>query len=58
MNKLKNIIGGTIFILLLFATPVYSQDIPPEDEIPVDGGVGLLLAAGAAWGIKKLKGKK
>ncbi len=31
---------------------------PPEDEIPVDGGIGMLAAIGAAWGIKKLKEKK
>ena len=31
---------------------------PPEDEIPVDGGISLLAIAGFAWGIKKLKNNK
>ena len=31
---------------------------PPEDEIPVDGGVSLLAIAGFAWGVKKLKSNK
>jgi len=31
---------------------------PPEDEIPVDGGVSLLAIAGFAWGIKKLRNNK
>jgi hypothetical protein len=31
---------------------------PPEEEIPVDGGVSLLAIAGFAWGIKKLKNNK
>ena len=31
---------------------------PPEDEIPVDGGVSLLAIAGFAWGIKKLKNNR
>jgi hypothetical protein len=48
-----------IFSLSLFSILAYSQDEgPPEEQIPVDGGVSLLFAAGAAWGIKKLKDKK
>ena len=31
---------------------------PPEEEIPVDGGVSILAFAGVAWGIQKLKNKK
>ena len=31
---------------------------PPEEEIPVDGGVSLLALAGIAWGIKKIKNNK
>lgn len=42
---------------------VLAQD-PPGDfidsdpELPVDGGIGLLLAAGVGYGIKKLYQKK
>jgi len=47
-----------IFFFLISAL-AFAQIDPPEDQddIPVDGGVGFLLAAGAAWGIKKLKEK-
>ena len=40
-----------------FATIVLAQidPTPPPAMIPVDGGVGFLLAAGAAYGVKKLK---
>ncbi len=34
------------------------SEAPPEEEIPVDGGVSLLAFAGVAWGIKKLKNNK
>ncbi len=51
------------FILVLFccmAIPAIShaQIIDPEDT-PIDGGLSLLLAAGAAYGVKKYRdGKK
>jgi hypothetical protein len=45
-------------ILLLFVTVVvFAQGAPPAT--PIDGGLSLLLAAGGAYGIKKLmKNKK
>ena len=30
-------------------------DNPPGPEIPIDGGLGIALAAGAAYGINKLR---
>ena len=54
-----------IIIALLFATTLtYAQADLPEDfgtedpDAPVDGGLAFLLAAGAGYGIKKLKDKK
>jgi hypothetical protein len=48
-----------IFIMSLITIAAYCQeDGPPEDQIPIDGGVSLLFALGAAWGIKKLKDKR
>lgn len=38
---------------LLTALAVYAQPAPPAT--PIDGGLGLLLAGGAAYGLKKLK---
>jgi hypothetical protein len=31
---------------------------PPPDNVPVDGGLSLLLAAGAAYGVRRLRGRK
>jgi hypothetical protein len=33
--------------------------VPPSpDPVPIDGGLGLLAAAGGAYAIKKLKDRK
>lgn len=40
---------------------VYSQPAPPDDDdvdTPLDGGISLVLAAGAALGIKQTRKKK
>ena len=54
----------TIFRLLMLAicmllpAIIFAQADPPVDT-PIDGGLTLLLAAGAAYGIKKYRdGKK
>jgi len=59
MNRLKRTLQ-LITLVVFISFPSYGQDLPPEDEnaIPVDGGIGLLVAAGALFGIKKLKEKK
>ncbi|HNE92620.1 MAG TPA: hypothetical protein PKZ66_00740 [Chitinophagaceae bacterium] len=51
---------GLLAIVMLIAMPVIAQDnFPdPEDDIPIDGGLTLLLAAGAGYGAKKLRDKK
>lgn len=38
---------------LLFILPVMAQGAPPAT--PIDGGLSILLAAGGAYGLKKLK---
>ena len=38
---------------LLFILPAMAQGAPPAT--PIDGGLSLLLAAGGAYGLKKLK---
>lgn len=42
---------------ILSVTAVMAQP-PAPPATPIDGGLGLLLAGGAAYGIKKLKEKK
>ena len=52
------------FILAIMPLSIYaSPDFPdggeePPGEVPIDGGVSLLIAAGAAYGYKKHKEQK
>lgn len=47
----------TFFILsLLTLSPLLAQGPPPAT--PIDGGLSLLLAGGAAYGIKKMMKRK
>lgn len=39
--------------LVLVVMPVLAQGAPPAT--PIDGGLSLLLAAGGAYGLKKLR---
>jgi hypothetical protein len=50
-----------VAILLVGTAVVFAQ--PPElpsapSQAPIDGGLGLLAAAGGAYALKKLRGKK
>ncbi len=47
--------------LLLISTPSLWAQPGFEDDVtdtPIDGGVGLLIGAGLAYGIKRVAGKK
>ncbi|GEM_PF-162534 len=67
IQKLKNIsfmLFGIVIMLALFSTIAYAQStpgLPPfpgsPDPAPIDGGLGLLAAAGGAYAIKKLRDK-
>ena len=50
-------VTGVLVIIMLIAIPAMAQDNFPDppDDIPVDGGITLLLAAGAGYGAKKLR---
>lgn len=58
---MKWIIRITAFVII-FSLPVlaHAQACDPDDPacVPIDGGVGFLLAAGVAYGIKKLRAGK
>ena len=43
-------------IVLFSALAVFAQPAPPAT--PIDGGLSLLLAGGAAFGIKKIYDKR
>lgn len=53
---------GLLCAGLLFAEPAHAQTPPPPpmkpQQMPIDGGLGLLAAAGGAYALKKLKDKK
>jgi hypothetical protein len=39
----------------LHAQPGFGDDV---DDVPLDGGLSLLVAAGVGYGVRKLKGRK
>ncbi len=54
----------TLILLLLMVEPGMAQSSPPlpamppaPDAAPIDGGLGILAAAGAAYAYRKLKKK-
>lgn len=54
---MKNYIYKLLFVvpvLMAFVVPVMAQGAPPV-ATPIDGGLSLLLAAGGAYGIKKIR---
>ena len=58
MQKIKIIYSVIILaICLILPMIIFAQADPPGDT-PIDGGVTLLLAAGAAYGVKKYREHK
>ena len=47
-------------LLLTFSLNAFSQDDPADGDatVPIDGGLSLLLAAGAAYGARSVMRKK
>lgn len=64
MKKGIFILTAVLFIigaLLLFPELSQAQPPPPPvkpSQTPIDGGLGILAAAGGAYAIKKLRDKK
>lgn len=50
----------TLVIIVIATAIVYAQPVLPAapSQAPIDGGLGLLAAAGGAYAYKKLKNKK
>ncbi|REE00468.1 PID-CTERM protein-sorting domain-containing protein [Marinoscillum furvescens] len=44
--------GILIMLMVLCTLPLMAQGAPPKT--PIDGGLSLLLAAGGAYGIRKV----
>ena len=57
---MKRLVLSIAVIVALGTTIVYSQPSLPSNPVqaPIDGGLGLLAAAGGAYAYKKLKGKQ
>ncbi len=45
-----------IVFVCMFALPLFAQKSNPN--VPIDGGLTALLAAGAGYGVKKIYDKK
>jgi hypothetical protein len=46
-------------VLTTFAIGAFAQTDPGSDpDVPIDGGLSVLLAAGVGYGIKELRKKK
>ena len=54
----KRVLYPIIAIVLTLSFPilVYAQgERPPVHDVPIDGGLSLLVAAGVGYGIKKVR---
>lgn len=57
MNRLLPVVLALVCFVLPLIT--LAQDGPPDPEdTPIDGGLGLLIAAGVVYGVKKYKDVK
>jgi len=58
---LKTLLALT-FIMIILIAPALAQgdgfDDPAPGDVPIDGGLSLLVAAGVGYGMKKVKQKR
>ena len=57
----KPILYQLLFLMICMIVPMltFAQGPPDPNDIPIDGGLSLLLAAGVGYGVKKYRaGKK
>ncbi len=55
MKKIKTFLFIIIISLLVFPFAGIAQGPTDPEDTPIDGGLGLLIAAGAVYGIKKYR---
>lgn len=68
LNRIKKLVAtGFVALVLILSVNFMAPDTaigqpppPPSkpDQTPIDGGLGLLAAAGGAYAIKKLRDKR
>lgn len=57
---MKNYLRILILLLILLTVPMFTESLiaqpppPPAQEIPIDGGISALIAAGMAYGLRKV----
>jgi len=56
-NKRWMVCCGLFVSLNILPATVHAQfsDTNPDPDAPIDGGIGLLLAAGIGYGVKKVR---
>ncbi|MCS7085074.1 MAG: hypothetical protein RMM53_04600 [Bacteroidia bacterium] len=55
MKRVVKIVACIGAIIWTTAEGLLAQPPPPPSEVPVDGGATIILAAGAAYGLKKYR---
>lgn len=59
-SYMKKYLSILVFLIIFVLSPAFVQTAiaqpppPPPEDIPIDGGLGFLLAAGVAYAAKKL----
>lgn len=56
---IRNLLSICLLIFLLATFPALAQPVLPDppEQAPIDFGLGILGALGAAYGIKKLRNR-
>ncbi|MFY7899556.1 MAG: PID-CTERM protein-sorting domain-containing protein [Chitinophagaceae bacterium] len=59
-KKIKTIVTLCFIVALIIPSLTHAQPAFDDDvnDVPVDGGLSLLIAAGVGYGVQKLKKKK
>jgi hypothetical protein len=57
ISTIQIVVLACCFLLpcLLHAQPGFGDDV---DDVPIDGGLSLLVAAGVGYGVKKVRAKR
>jgi hypothetical protein len=60
MKQPYRILGIMLFLVfaISFKALAIDNDGGLQDDVPVDGGLSLLVAAGVGYGFKKMKNRK
>jgi choline-glycine betaine transporter len=55
MYSLFSTIAFIIFFSIIGFAQVDTGDPASDPDVPIDGGISLLIAAGAGYGVKKIR---